>query len=94
MFGAKCKCGANSFHRGHEHCPELKNPVQLTGRQRIRKTIVLKKTHKIRRQQNLTLTDIDWLLNTGQYEAAYHQLKRLESELMVGINMDPEKEGE
>ena len=77
MFDYECKCSQIRFHRGHENCPAFKNPVCLTPAERIQKTQM---QHTIPNHGS-TLTDIDWLLNTGQYGQAIKWLLSIKQEL-------------
>jgi hypothetical protein len=79
MFNSICACDPEvRFHRGHESCPALRQPCTLTRverREKRKMQLALASGHKF--------TDIDYLLNTGQWKRAVLILSSIQKRLRL-----------
>jgi hypothetical protein len=79
MFNSICACDPEvRFHRGHESCLALRQPCTLTRverREKRKMQLALASGHKF--------TDIDYLLNTGQWKRAVLILSSIQKRLRL-----------
>lgn len=78
MFNFTCGCQPPApFHRGHETCHALPQPIQLVKSDRKAKADML----KILDLQPTQVTDVDFLLNTGRLDNAALILEQVKAAL-------------
>lgn len=76
MNDCLCTCGER-FKRGHETCLRLRHPYQLSKSEKQHKADMLKQLDS----KDSKLTDVDYLLNTGQLDKAIRILSSVKSQL-------------